>query len=90
VIRWRDEDEALKIANSVRFGLTGIVYTNDIKRAHRIARRMQAGMVGINGSGAAFMGIPAGGIKASGIGREQCLDELLSYTQIKVTSVYLD
>ena len=55
-----------------------------------MARAIESGMVGINGSGAAFIGIPAGGIKASGIGREQCLDELLSYTQIKVTSVRLD
>jgi acyl-CoA reductase-like NAD-dependent aldehyde dehydrogenase len=74
----------------VRYGLTGIIYTNDIKRAHRVARKIDAGMIGINGSGAAFLGIPAGGFKASGLGREQSLDELLSYTQIKVTSVYLD
>jgi acyl-CoA reductase-like NAD-dependent aldehyde dehydrogenase len=90
VIRWREEEEVIRIANSVRFGLTGIVYTRDVKRAHRIARAVDAGMIGINGSGAAFMGIPAGGMKASGIGREQCLGELLSYTQIKVTSVHLD
>ena len=90
VIRWRDEDDAVRIANSVRYGLTGIIYTNDIKRAHRVARKIDAGMIGINGSGAAFLGIPAGGFKASGLGREQSLDELLSYTQIKVTSVYLD
>jgi acyl-CoA reductase-like NAD-dependent aldehyde dehydrogenase len=90
VIRWKDESEAIEIANSVRYGLTGIVYTNDIKRGHRMARAIDAGMVGINGSGASFIGIPAGGVKASGIGREQCLDELLSYTQIKVTSVRLD
>ncbi|WP_176593956.1 aldehyde dehydrogenase family protein [Sphingobium sp. EM0848] len=90
VIRWRDEEEAIRIANSVRYGLTGIIYTNDIKRAHRVARKIDAGMIGINGSGAAFLGIPAGGFKASGLGREQSLDELLSYTQIKVTSVYLD
>ena len=90
VIRWRDEDEAIRIANSVRYGLTGIVYTNDIKRAHRVARKLDAGIVGINGSGAAFLGLPVGGFKDSGIGREQSLEELLSYTQIKVTSVYLD
>jgi acyl-CoA reductase-like NAD-dependent aldehyde dehydrogenase len=90
VVRWRDEDEAIRIANSVRYGLTGIIYTNDIKRGHRMARCIDAGMIGINGSGASFIGIPAGGVKASGIGREQCLDELLRYTQIKVTSVHLD
>jgi len=89
VIRWRDEDEAVRIANSVRYGLTGIIYTNDIKRAHRVARKIDAGMIGINGSGV-FFGLPAGGFKASGLGREQSLDELISYTQIKVTSVYLD
>ena len=70
--------------------MPGIIYTNDIKRAHRVARKIDAGTIGINGPANRFLGIPVGGFKASGIGREQSLDELLSYTQIKMTLVYLD
>jgi acyl-CoA reductase-like NAD-dependent aldehyde dehydrogenase len=90
VIRFRDEDEALKISNSVKYGLTGAVFTNDIKRAHRVARQIESGMVGINGSAVAGIGLPGGGVKGSGLGRELSLEELHSYTQIKVTTVYVD
>jgi acyl-CoA reductase-like NAD-dependent aldehyde dehydrogenase len=90
VIRWTDEKQAIEIANSVRYGLTGIVFTNDIKRAHRVARQMEAGLIGINGSGAQFIGLPVGGFKSSGIGKELSLDELLSYTQVKAITVMLD
>jgi acyl-CoA reductase-like NAD-dependent aldehyde dehydrogenase len=89
VIRWSDEAEVVRIANSVRYGLTGVVYTNDIKRGHRIARQMDAGLIGINGSGAQFLGLPVGGYKSSGIGKELSLDELLSYTQVKATTVFV-
>lgn len=90
VVRFRDEDEAIKVSNSVQYGLTGAVFTNDIKRAHRVARQIEAGMVGINGSAVVGVGLPGGGVKGSGLGREQCFDELLSNTQIKVTTVYVD
>jgi acyl-CoA reductase-like NAD-dependent aldehyde dehydrogenase len=90
VIRWTDEEQVIEIANSVRYGLTGIVYTNDIKRALRVARQLEAGLIGINGSGAQFIGLPVGGFKSSGIGKELSLDELLSYTQVKAISVILD
>jgi acyl-CoA reductase-like NAD-dependent aldehyde dehydrogenase len=90
VIRWKDPQDAINIANSVRYGLTGSVYTNDIREAHRIARQLDAGVVWINGAGNHFMGLPFGGVKSSGNGREESLDELLSYTQIKSTTVFLN
>jgi hypothetical protein len=74
VIRWSDEKQAIDIANRVRYGFTGIVFTNDIKRAGRVARQMEAGLVGINGSGAQFIGLPVGGSKSSGIGKERSPD----------------
>jgi 2-formylbenzoate dehydrogenase len=90
VIRWKDPQDAIYIANGVQYGLTGSVYTNDIREAHRVARQLDVGVVWINGAGNHFLGLPFGGFKSSGNGREESLDELLSYTQIKSTSVFLN
>jgi acyl-CoA reductase-like NAD-dependent aldehyde dehydrogenase len=90
VIRWKDPRDAIDIANSVQYGLTGSVYTNDIRKAHQVARELEVGVVWINGAGNHFLGLPFGGFKLSGNGREESLDELLSYTQIKSTSVFLN
>ncbi|MCE0762022.1 aldehyde dehydrogenase family protein [Pseudonocardia kujensis] len=83
VIRWGDADDPVAIANSVRFGLTGSVYTNDLRVAHRTAQRLETGTVWINDAGPHYLGMPFGGFKSSGLGREESLDELLSYTQLK-------
>jgi 2-formylbenzoate dehydrogenase len=88
-LTWKDEDEAIRIANSVGYGLTGSIWTNDIRRAHRIAAALDAGYLWINGSSAHFTGVPFGGVKLSGVGREESLDELLSYTQLKTINVML-
>lgn len=89
VLRFRDEDEAVRLANSVDYGLTGSIYTNDVRRAHRVARALEIGFVWINGAGSHFTGMPYGGWKNSGLGREESLDELLSYTQLKSVNVML-
>jgi acyl-CoA reductase-like NAD-dependent aldehyde dehydrogenase len=89
VIHWRDENEAIRLANSVRYGLTGSVYTNDIRRAHRVARALDTGYVWINGTGAHYLGVPYGGWRDSGVGKEEALDELLSYSQVKSVNVLL-
>jgi 2-formylbenzoate dehydrogenase len=89
VIPWRDEDEAIALANSVRYGLTASVFTNDLRRAHRVARELDAGYVWVNGASAHYVGMPYGGFKASGVGREESLEELLSYTQVKAVNVLL-
>jgi 2-formylbenzoate dehydrogenase len=88
-LTWKDEDEAIRIANAVGYGLTGSVWTNDIRRAHRVAGALEAGYLWINGSSAHFTGVPFGGVKLSGVGREESLDELLSYTQLKTINVML-
>ncbi|SFK65594.1 2-formylbenzoate dehydrogenase [Amycolatopsis sacchari] len=89
VIRWTDEEDAVRIANSVDYGLTGSVFTNDISTAHRVARALETGFVWINGAGPHFQGVPYGGWKNSGVGREESLEELLSYTQSKSVTVML-
>lgn len=90
VIRWRDASEMLEQVNSVSYGLTANVLTSDITTAHRIARDVEAGYVGINArDGRHFTGAPFGGYKDSGVGSETSLEELLGYTQLKNVSVWL-
>jgi acyl-CoA reductase-like NAD-dependent aldehyde dehydrogenase len=89
VFSWRDEDAIIELANSLEYGLTAAVWTNDIKRAIKAARRVQSGCVWINGVGNYFKGTPYGGLKNSGIGKESCLAELLSYTEEKSIQIML-
>lgn len=83
VLRFTDEEEAIAIANSTRYGLTASVFTRDLARAHRFAEKVDAGYVWINQVSRHVFGAPFGGVKDSGLGREEELDELLSYTQVK-------
>jgi 2-formylbenzoate dehydrogenase len=89
VITFRDEDEAIAIANSVEYGLTGAIWTSDITRAHRMAQAVDAGYVLINGASRHYWGLPFGGVKSSGIGREESVEELISYSETKATTVVL-
>jgi betaine-aldehyde dehydrogenase len=83
ILTWDDEDEMIRQVNDIIYGLSAAIYTNDYAKAHRLARRIEAGYIWVNIPGGHALGSPYGGIKQSGIGREECLDELLSYTQIK-------
>jgi betaine-aldehyde dehydrogenase len=80
-------DEALRIANGVRYGLTASIFTRDLAAAHRFARDVEAGYVWVNDTAKHFPGAPFGGWKESGVGREESFDELLSYSQIKNVNV---
>jgi 2-formylbenzoate dehydrogenase len=88
VLTFTGEEEALRLANSVDYGLTASVWTSDLARAHRFAAAFDAGFVWINGSSQHFPGVPFGGMGASGVGREECVDELLSFTQTKSVTVF--
>ena len=83
ILTWDDEDDMIRQVNDVIYGLSAAIYTHDTARAHRLARRIEAGYIWVNIPGGHALGAPYGGIKQSGIGREECLDELLSYTQVK-------
>ncbi|WP_193174813.1 5-carboxymethyl-2-hydroxymuconate semialdehyde dehydrogenase [Oricola nitratireducens] len=69
-ITFKTEDEALDIANSVEYGLTGYVWTNDLTRALRFTDKLEAGMIWVNSENVRHLPTPFGGVKASGIGRD--------------------
>jgi len=83
VFKWSDFDMMMAEANSTEYGLTANIWTNDLTNANKAAKRVQSGLVWINGSGGRPPGIPFGGYKSSGIGKEGDLSDLLSYTQEK-------
>ena len=83
VIPFEDEKDAVRIANDVRYGLMATVWTGDPARGHRLAARIKAGTVGINMPYTAFPGIPFGGYKQSGFGRELGLETLELYLETK-------
>ena len=83
VIKFKDEAEALAIANDVRFGLGAGVWTSDIGRAFRMSERIQAGTVWVNTYRAVSFMAPFGGFKDSGLGRENGIDAIRDYLQVK-------
>jgi aldehyde dehydrogenase (NAD+) len=83
------EDQAIAIANGLGYGLVGGIYTRDISRALRLARRLETGSVWINGWFIGGVQAPTGGIKDSGIGRERGLPGIRNYLQIKNIGIRL-
>jgi betaine-aldehyde dehydrogenase len=89
VFHWEDEAEMLRTVNASDYGLTCSIWTNDISTALRAAGKVEAGFVWINEVSKHFLGTPFGGYKQSGSGREECLGELLAFTQEKNIHVKL-
>jgi acyl-CoA reductase-like NAD-dependent aldehyde dehydrogenase len=80
-------DDAVAMANGVSYGLTASIFTRDLATAHRFARDVQAGYVWVNDASRHFPGTAYGGVKDSGLGRDEGFEELLSYAQVKNVNV---
>ncbi len=89
ILRWSDEGRMLDDVNSVPYGLTCSIWTDDLSTAYRTAAEVAAGYVWINEVGRHFLGAPFGGVRQSGFGREECLEEMLRFTQEKNIHVRL-
>jgi aldehyde dehydrogenase (NAD+) len=89
ITKFSDENEAIRRANDTSYGLAAAVFTQNIRRGHRMAEKLQTGMVWINSNQDSHYGIPFGGWKSSGIGRELGEYGLTNYTNVKAVHVNL-
>ncbi|MEU1202729.1 aldehyde dehydrogenase family protein [Streptomyces sp. NPDC005813] len=89
-MKFHDYAEAVSIANNIRYGLTAGVFTRDLAVAHRFAADVEAGYVWVNEVSRHTPGTAFGGFKDSGLGREEDIEELESYTQIKNVHINFD
>jgi len=89
ISRWSDEEKMIEMANDTEYGLSAAIWTNDINKALKTARRIRAGSIFINGQNSHFVGMPWGGFKNSGIDREEGLEEMRSYLETKAINVML-
>jgi acyl-CoA reductase-like NAD-dependent aldehyde dehydrogenase len=90
VSTFKDDDEVIEIANSTRYGLGGGLWTNNLQRAHLIARHMITGMVWINCYKRFNPGSPFGGVRGSGYGRDMGFEAMVEYTTPKSVWVNVD
>ncbi len=84
-----DEDEAVRLANDVRYGLAAYVWTNDLKRGHRVAQAIDSGMVWLNSQNIRDLRTPFGGIKESGLGREGGVHSIDFYCHPQIVHVMM-
>ena len=89
ILRWSDENDVVARVNALDYGLTASIWTHDLDLAHRLASRVEAGYIWINNASTHHVGVPFGGYKQSGMGREESIEELLACTQLKNVSVTL-
>lgn len=87
IIRCKSEDEIIQIANSTSFALGASVWSNDFSQAHRVAEKIDAGIVWINGHHLNDPSSPWGGFKESGMGKENGIEAFESYTKVKSTII---
>ena len=90
VIRFKDENEAIALANGSSYGLQASVWSDNINRAHRVARGLRAGTVHVNSYDEDDITVPFGGYKQSGNGRDKSLHAFDKYTELKTTWIRID
>jgi acyl-CoA reductase-like NAD-dependent aldehyde dehydrogenase len=88
-VKFKDEREAIAMANDSEFGLSASVWSRDIGRANRVARAIRSGTVAINTPYAVFPGVPFGGYKQSGYGRELGMETMRLYSETKSVLTYV-
>ena len=86
---WSGYNEVIQQANDTELGLTASVWTNDLSLAHNTAERLEAGYVWINDTSIHYWGTPFGGMKNSGLGREESIEEYESYLETKAVHAIL-
>jgi acyl-CoA reductase-like NAD-dependent aldehyde dehydrogenase len=88
-MRWKDEADVIRLANSVEYGHCASVWTRDLTTAHRATRALDAGVVWVNEHLVRPDGMPFGVRKASGIGKEHAIEEIDEYSQEKSIMINL-
>jgi len=86
-IDFENEDDALQIANDTNYGLNAMIWSNDLNKVHKLAKRIKSGKVLVNNLSDGDMSLPHGGFKQSGFGRDKSLEALGQYTQSKLTLI---
>jgi acyl-CoA reductase-like NAD-dependent aldehyde dehydrogenase len=89
VMPFDSEEEVIALANDTDYGLVGGLWTSDVSRAHRVAARIEAGLVSVNTFRPVHWMLPYGGFKLSGIGRENGMDAVREFTEVKTIVVDL-
>jgi aldehyde dehydrogenase (NAD+)/betaine-aldehyde dehydrogenase len=89
IMKFSDENQVIRLANDTIYGLAAAVWTKDFSRAHRVAGQLKAGTVMINNPFSAMPGLPFGGYKQSGFGRELAIETLDLYTETKSINAYV-
>lgn len=87
IMPFKDEEEAIRLANDTRYGLSASIWTKDLDRAFRVSSAVQAGYIWVNDANRHYPGAPFGGAKGSGVGREESLEELASFTEPKSVNI---
>lgn len=90
IIRWKEIEEVIEMANAVEYGLTASVWTESYYSAFNTIRQIRSGYCWINGVSTHYKAVPFGGMKNSGIGSEEGLDDILSYTERKSIHILLN
>lgn len=86
-MKFSSTDEVIDRANNTCYGLSGGIFTKNIDKAFKLANKIEAGMLFINSYGADTFGMPFGGIKDSGFGREQCVESIREYMEQKTVII---
>ncbi|MGM4903436.1 aldehyde dehydrogenase family protein [Tardiphaga sp. 866_E4_N2_1] len=89
VLKWSDEEKMFADVNAVDYGLTGAVFTTNLRNAHHAASAIESGYIWVNDAGPHILGAPFGGFKMSGIGREETFSEIMTFTQTKNINITL-